>query len=86
MNFFILRDLIQLNDNSQDLAARFIFFIDVLYENKNILSLSTDTELDKIYLGNINSFEFKRTISRLKEMRSSDYIDNNLKLVFKNKK
>ncbi len=86
VNFIILRNLIQLNDNSQDLAARFIFFIDVLYENKNILSLSTDTELDKIYLGNVNSFEFKRTISRLKEMRSSDYIDYNLKLVFKNKK
>ena len=30
--------------------ARFIFFIDVLYENKNILSLSSEMELDKVKL------------------------------------
>ena len=84
VKFIIIRDLRHLNDDCQNLATRFIFFIDALYENKNILSLSTDNELDKIYSGNINSFEFKRTISRLNEMRSSDYIKDNLKSVFKN--
>ena len=63
--------------------ARFIFFVDVLYENKNILSLSSEMELDKVKVKNINSFDFKRTVSRLKEMRSSEYIKDNLKLVFK---
>ena len=63
--------------------ARFIFFVDVLYENKNILSLSSEMELDKVKVKNINSFDFKRTVSRLKEMRSGEYIKDNLKLVFK---
>ena len=33
--------------------------------------------------GMVNSFDFKRTVSRLKEMRSGEYIKDNLKLVFK---
>ncbi len=40
-------------------------------------------ELDKVNVKNINSFDFKRTVSRLKEMRSGEYIKDNLKLVFK---
>jgi len=40
-------------------------------------------ELDKIKTNNINSFDFKRTVSRLKEMGSGEYIKDNLKLVFK---
>ena len=40
-------------------------------------------KVDKIKANNINSFDFKRTISRLKEMRSGEYIKDNLKLVFK---
>ena len=62
---------------------RDLFFFDVLYENKNILSLSSEMELDKVKVKNINSFDFKRTVSRLKEMRSGEYIKDNLKLAFK---
>lgn len=80
---FILRNFNKENIKNTKFMARFIFFIDVLYENKNILSLSSEMKLDKIKVGNINSFDFKRTVSRLKEMRSSEYIEDNLKLVFK---
>jgi len=80
---FILRNFNKENIKNPQFMARFIFFIDVLYENKNILSLSSEMKLDKIKVGNINSFDFKRTVSRLKEMRSSEYIKDNLKLVFK---
>ena len=65
----------QINKNSEDQISRFISFIDVLYENKNILSLSTKVKLDKLYTGEKKAFEFKRTISRLKEIASDSYIE-----------
>ena len=83
IKIFILRNFNRENTKNAQLMTRFIFFVDVLYENKNILSLSSEMELDKMKVKNINSFDFKRTISRLKEMRSSEYIKDNLKLVFK---
>jgi cell division protein ZapE len=83
VKIFILRNLSKKGTKNEKFMARFIFFIDVLYENKNILSLSSEMELDKIKANNINSFDFKRTVSRLKEMRSGEYIKDNLKLVFK---
>ena len=83
VKIFILRNLTKKDVKNEKFMARFIFFIDVLYENKNILSLSSEMELDKIKTNNINSFDFKRTVSRLKEMRSGEYIKDSLKLVFK---
>ena len=83
VKIFIIRNLTKENIENEKFMARFIFFVDVLYENKNILSLSSEMELDKVKVKNINSFDFKRTVSRLKEMRSGEYIEDNLKLVFK---
>ena len=79
IKFFVIRQIKQMDENSKNILARFISFIDVLYENKNILSISTNVELDKLYIGKTNSYEFKRTISRLKEMGSKNYIHMNLK-------
>ena len=62
----------------KNILARFISFIDVLYENKNILSISSNVGLDELYIGNTNFSEFKRTISRLKEMGTNKYINKNL--------
>jgi predicted ATPase len=36
-----------------------------------------------MYLGNSNVFEFKRTLSRLKEMGSNSYINKYLKKLIK---
>ena len=83
IKFLIIRNIPQMNESSKDLLYRFISFIDAIYDNKNILSISTKVELEQLYLGKSNSFEFKRTISRLKEMGSSYYINVNLKKIFK---
>tara|TARA_B100000686_G_C16794130_1_gene980993 strand:+ start:2748 stop:3791 length:1044 start_codon:yes stop_codon:yes gene_type:complete len=80
----IIRNVPKMTEDYKNLVARFIFFIDVIYENKNILSISTDVELEKIYLGRTNSFEFKRTVSRLKEMGSNAYVKDNLNFLQKN--
>ena len=77
--FFIIRDLRQIDENEKDYIYRFISLIDAFYENKNILSISTRVKLDNLYCGKKKIFELKRTLSRLKEMGSSRYINRNLK-------
>ncbi len=79
VKFIILRDIPQFDHNLKDYIHRFISLIDAFYENKNILSISTRVELDKIYCGKQNIVELTRTISRLKEMGSNTYITKNLK-------
>ena len=79
VKFIIIRNIPQLNDDFKDYSHRFVSLIDAFYENKNILSISTRVELDNMYCGKQNIVEFKRTISRLKEMGSNTYITKNLK-------
>ena len=68
-----------MDENNKNYLYRFISFIDALYENKVVLSLSSNVQLNKIYLGKTNAFEFKRTLSRLEEMGSDSYINKNIK-------
>ena len=84
INFIILRNITQMDEYNKNYLRRFISFVDAAYENKVVLSISSDIELEKMYLGSSNAFEFKRTLSRLKEMGSNSYINKYLKKVIKN--
>ena len=55
-------------------AARFVTLIDSLYEHKVKLLASADAEPSGLYPAGDGSFEFQRTISRLEEMRSAEYL------------
>jgi cell division protein ZapE len=55
-------------------AARFVTFIDALYEHKVKLLAAADAEPAGLYPSGDGSFEFQRTISRLEEMRSTEYL------------
>ncbi|MGB7404524.1 MAG: cell division protein ZapE, partial [Pacificimonas sp.] len=55
-------------------AARFVQLIDALYNHNVKLLMAADAEPDGLYPAGDGSFEFKRTISRLMEMRSDDYL------------
>lgn len=59
---------------------RLMNFIDVLYEGKNRLVMSADAPPEELYCGDDHSFEFERTISRLNEMQSLEYIQKIRKL------
>jgi cell division protein ZapE len=55
-------------------AARFVTLVDALYEAGAKLVLLAETGPDDIYPAGDGAFEFERTVSRLQEMRSADYI------------
>ncbi|MBL4762671.1 MAG: AFG1 family ATPase [Gammaproteobacteria bacterium] len=64
----------KMGKNCDDVARRFVSLIDVLYDHSVKILLSADAEPMSLYEGGNLEFEFKRTISRLEEMRSHDYM------------
>lgn len=55
-------------------AKRFVTLIDALYEHKVKLICSAETRPDDLYPRGDGSFEFERTVSRLTEMQSAEYL------------
>jgi cell division protein ZapE len=55
-------------------AARFVTLIDALYEHRVKLLAAADAEPNALYPAGDGSFEFQRTVSRLEEMRSAEYL------------
>ena len=55
-------------------AARFVTLIDALYEHKVKLLAAADAEPAGLYPDGDGAFEFQRTVSRLEEMRSAEYL------------
>jgi cell division protein ZapE len=55
-------------------AARFVTLIDALYEHKVKLLAAAEAEPSDLYPTGTGAFEFQRTVSRLEEMRSADYL------------
>ena len=55
-------------------ATRFVTLIDALYEHKVKLLAAANAEPAQLYPTGDGSFEFQRTVSRLEEMRSAEYL------------
>jgi len=56
-------------------AKRFMNLIDVLYENKVNLVAAAAAPPDNLYPDGDHAFEFQRTVSRLIEMQTPEYIE-----------
>ncbi len=70
-----LEGLPVLTPESRNEAARFVALVDALYEAKVKLAVLAAAEPGALYPAGDGSFEFERTVSRLEQMRSADYID-----------
>jgi cell division protein ZapE len=70
----LLEDVPVMGPQNRSEAARFRILIDALYENKTKLIISAAAQPDKLYGQGDQAFEFERTVSRLYEMRSRDYL------------
>lgn len=71
----ILDHVPALAPQSRNEAKRLILLIDALYEAKRRLLLSSAVPVDQLYNTGDHSFEFERSVSRLMEMQSRDYLD-----------
>ncbi|EJL30483.1 putative ATPase [Caulobacter sp. AP07] len=69
-----LEDVPLLTPDRRDAAKRFNTLIDSLYEADAKLVALADGEPETLYPAGDGSFEFERTVSRLQEMRSADYV------------
>ncbi len=56
-------------------AKRFVTLIDALYEAKRRFICSAEAPPEKLYQTGDGSFEFERTVSRLMEMQSADWLE-----------
>ena len=65
-----------LGSDKEDQARRFISLVDEFYDNKVKLIISAEARVDLLYIGEILLFEFQRTVSRLTEMQSVEYLKN----------
>ena len=73
-NTLIVTDICQMHTADDDIARRFVLLIDVLYDHGVKLICSAEVPPDQLYTGKRLAFEFERTLSRLLEMQSADYL------------
>lgn len=72
----VLDNVRALKPEDKDLARRFTWLIDILYDRHIKLILSSSVKLDKIYPAGDYANEFVRTISRLQEMQTDTWSKN----------
>ena len=71
--FIFIKNLPDFNDNNSNQQQRFITLIDIIYEKKIPLMITSQVDLDFIKSSSNMTEPFKRTISRLYELTSINY-------------
>lgn len=64
----------RLGPENRNEAARFVTLVDALYEHGVKLLATAAAAPDELYVAGDGAFEFERTVSRLMEMQSADYL------------
>lgn len=70
----LLANVKQMNVDRDDATRRFIALVDEFYERNVKLIISAEVAMEHLYTHGGLTFEFKRCLSRLQEMQSSDYL------------
>jgi predicted ATPase len=72
-DFIFIENLPDFNENNSNQQQRFITLIDIIYEKKIPLMISSKVDLDSIKSSKSMMEQFKRTVSRLYELTSISY-------------
>ncbi|GAA0860200.1 cell division protein ZapE [Aliiglaciecola litoralis] len=70
----LLANVEQMGRDKDDIARRFIAMVDEFYERNVKLIISAQVAMEELYTTGQLEFEFRRCLSRLKEMQSHDYL------------
>lgn len=70
----VLDGVPKLGPERRDVARRFMTLIDALYEHKVKLVIAAEAPPEQLYPRGDGAKEFERTVSRLQEMRSKEYL------------
>tara|TARA_B100000902_G_scaffold356878_1_gene370901 strand:- start:484 stop:1530 length:1047 start_codon:yes stop_codon:yes gene_type:complete len=73
-DFICIENLPNFNEGNSNQQQRFITLIDIIYEKKIPLMITSEVDLNLIQSSKSIAETFKRTISRLYELTSKDYI------------
>ena len=71
--FIFIKNLPNFNDNNSNQQQRFITLIDIIYEKKIPLMITSQDDLNSMQSSKSIAESFKRTISRLYELTSINY-------------
>ncbi|HVE11027.1 MAG TPA: cell division protein ZapE [Paraburkholderia sp.] len=77
----ILSDIPQMTPRMQSEARRFTWLIDVFYDHKVKLLMSAAVRAEELYVEGPMANEFTRTVSRIVEMQSQEYLDTPRRIV-----
>ncbi len=75
----VIDNVIQMDRTRSDAAKRFILLIDSLYDRGVKLAASFTVPLEQLGADDKTAFEFQRTLSRLTEMQSEEYLGKGLR-------
>ncbi|MDP3534276.1 cell division protein ZapE [Halomonas sp. M1] len=70
----LVSNVIQMNAKTDDQARRFINMVDEFYDRGVKLLMSAEVPVELLYTDGKLTFEFQRTLSRLQEMQSHEYL------------
>ena len=70
----IIENVPEMGAHMRNAAKRFVTLIDALYETRTKLVMSAAVQPDDLYEKGDGAFEFERTVSRLMEMRTEEYL------------
>ncbi|AQU82040.1 MULTISPECIES: cell division protein ZapE [unclassified Halomonas] len=70
----LVSNVTQMNAKTDDQARRFINMVDEFYDRGVKLLMSAEVPVELLYTDGKLTFEFQRTLSRLQEMQSQEYL------------
>jgi cell division protein ZapE len=71
----LLSDVPRMSAAMASAARRFVWLIDVLYDQRVKLLITAECAAEDLYTSGVLAGEFHRTVSRINEMQSRDYLE-----------